>query len=339
MFSSKNTAPLLGSVLLALAVSPSVWAEQDPHAHHQMPPAEQVDPHAHHNMPRSAADDPHAPQSMSPSETDDRHAHHGKMNSEMEDPHAHHRMNKAGKPAVRFEPLPTPTEKDMAVAFPDLDGMDLRKHMATPVMWNLLMDQLEQRQADEGDFTTWDLGGWLGNDEHRLWLRSEGERSNQGTQSAELSLLYGRPLARWWDGVIGLRQNFKPGPSQTFLAFGLQGLAPYWFELEATAYLGESGQLEGRIEAEYELLLSNRVILQPLIELEASSESDRLRGTASGMNKLETGLRLRYEIRREFAPYVGVAWERNLGKAARWARDRGESVSETTWLLGIRFWY
>lgn len=269
----------------------------------------------------------------------DPHAHHKMSESTSDTPHAHHHMSGSAKPVVRFEPLPAPTAQDMAAAFPDLDGMDLREHMATPVMGTLLMDQLEQRQADEGDLTTWELGGWLGNDEHRLWLRSEGERNQQGTQGAELHLLYGRPLARWWDGVIGLRQDFKPGPSQSFLAVGLQGLAPYWFEVQATAYLGESGQVEGRLEAEYELLLSNRLILQPLIELTASSESDRLRGTASGLNKLESGLRLRYEIRREFAPYVGVAWERSLGNAARWARANGDDVGETTVLVGIRFWY
>lgn len=252
------------------------------------------------------------------------------------DPHAGHRM--ADTPE-NYTPLPEPTNEDRAAAFPDLGGMDLRNIMDTPVMFYALLDRFEWVDADEGSALEWEGLGWLGNDDQRLWLRTEGERVDSGTEDAELQLLYGRPFARWWDWVAGVRHDFKPGPSQTWLGVGVQGLAPYWFETEATLYLGDDGQTSLRLEVEYELLLTQRLVLQPLLELNFFGEDDSDRGIGSGLSSAEAGLRLRYEIRREIAPYIGVSWQRSYGETADLARLEGESVKDTALVAGIRLWY
>ncbi len=272
----------------------------------------------------------------------DHSAHHG-MGHDMhrttpddkpaDDPHAHH------KSAPRTAPVPEPTEEERAAAFPDLGDMDLRKMMDTPVMFYVLLDQFEWVDTDEGSALNWEGLGWLGDDNQRLWLRSEGEYADGETENAELQLLYGRPLARWWDWVAGVRHDFKPGPSQTWLGAGVQGLAPYWFESQATVYLGEGGQTNLRLEVEYELLITQQIVLQPLVELNFFAKNDIDRGIGSGLAVAEAGLRLRYEIRREIAPYIGLSWHRLYGKTANLARLQGESVKETTLVAGIRLWY
>ncbi len=139
---------------------------------------------------------------------------------------------------------------------------------------------------------------------------------------AQVHLLYGRAIARWWDIVAGVRQDARPGPSRTWAAVGVQGLAPYWFEVEATAYVGEGGRTRARVEVEYELLLTNRLVLQPLLELEIYGKADPETGLGAGLSRTETGVRLRYEIRRELAPYVGISWDRRVLRHGR-HRARG----------------
>ena len=156
---------------------------------------------------------------------------------------------------------------------------------------------------------------------------------------ADLQLLYGHAFAPWWELVVGVRRDFGPGPSRDWAAFGIQGLAPYRLDVEATAYLGESGRTALRLEAEYELLLTNRLVLQPLVQLDLYGKEDPATGTGSGLSEMEAGLRLRYEIRREFAPYVGVAWQRRFGDTADLARAAGEEVEDTRLVAGLRVWF
>jgi copper resistance protein B len=151
--------------------------------------------------------------------------------------------------------------------------------------------------------------------------------------------LWGHALAPWWEFVAGLRQDFAPGPDQTWGAFGIQGVAPYKFALEATAFVGESGQIGGRFEAEYELLLTNRLIAQPLMEINLHTQDDPERGIGSGLSSSELGLRVRYELRREFAPYIGVTWSRKWGETADLARRGGEDADDTRWVAGLRVWF
>ena len=186
-----------------------------------------------------------------------------------------------------------------------------------------LIDQLEWQDGSSTAFA-WDAQAWIGGDTQRLWLRTEGEREDSTTTAAELHALWGRKVTTWWDFIATLRQDFEPGPSQTFGAIGFQGLSPYKFEVEATAYLGEGGQTAARFKAEYELLLTNRWILQPLIELNLYGKEDEARETGAGLSSAEAGLRLRYEVRREFAPYIGVSWDRKLGDSADFAQALGE---------------
>ncbi|WP_256676932.1 copper resistance protein B, partial [Pseudomonas sp. PICF6] len=203
----------------------------------------------------------------------------------------------------------------------------------------LLIDQLEWQDADDGSALSWDASGWIGGDIDRLWLRSEGERTNGKTEEAELQALWGHAVSPWWDLVAGVRQDFKPGDPQTWAAFGVQGMALYNFEAEATAFIGEGGQSAVRLEGDYDILLTNRLILQPTAEANFYGKNDPDRGVGSGLSDTEVGVRLRYEIRREFAPYIGVTWNRVYGNTADYAREENEDRSEARLVLGVRMWF
>lgn len=268
------------------------------------------------------------------------HAHHAHDEPAQQDAHAHHahRAHGARRDGVErpHEPIPPPTDADRAAAFPDL-----APHAAHGEGTHafLLLDRLEAFDADPGTGLAWEAQGWIGGDVDRLWLRSEGERAHGGTESADLELLYGRGVSAWWDVVAGVRHDFEPGASQTFAAFGVQGLAPYWFEVSATAYLGEGGRTSASLEAEYELLLTNRLILQPLVEVELFGKDDPARGIGAGLATAEAGLRLRYEVTRKFAPYLGVVYERALGETADLQRAAGEDVTDVRFVVGLRTWF
>jgi copper resistance protein B len=201
------------------------------------------------------------------------------------------------------------------------------------------IDQLEGADADPGTALSWELLGWAGGDIRRIWLRSEGERVDGTTEAADIEVLYGRAISRWWDLVGGIRHDFKPMSSQTFAGIGVVGLAPYKFEFEASAYFGESGQSTARIEVEYELLLTNRLILQPLIEVNAYGKDDERRGIGAGLSTLEAGVRMRYEFTRRFAPYVGLVYERALSQTADLRRAEGEDAHDTLVVAGVRTWF
>jgi copper resistance protein B len=238
-----------------------------------------------------------------------------------------------------YSPPPI-TAADREAAFPDLDDMHAPGMMPEdPFNTFMRFDRLEAQDADDGDVLSWDFRGWAGRNANRLWVRSEGERQSGTTERAELQLLWGRPVARWWDVVAGARQDFQPAPSQSWAAFGIQGLAPYRFEVEATAFVGDGGRSAARFEAEYELLITNRLILQPLVELNWYGQDDAARGIGSGLASAESGVRLRYEIRREIAPYVGLTRERMFGRTANFARAAGIDTRETSWVVGIRLWF
>lgn len=233
-------------------------------------------------------------------------------------------------------PIPVLTDADRRAAFPPLEGHKIHDSALNSFF---LLDQLEYQDADDGSALAWDASGWIGGDINRLWLRSEGERLNGKTEDAELQALFGHAIGPWWDLVAGVRQDFKPGSPQTWAAFGVQGLALYDFEAEVTAFLGENGQSALRLEGEYDILLTNRLILQPSAEINLYGRNDPTRGIGSGLADSEVGLRLRYEIRREFAPYIGVTWNRSYGNTADLARAEGEDDDEARFVAGIRMWF
>lgn len=263
---------------------------------------------------------------------------HAAMGHESPAPMDHAAMGHVMPPPADqpLTPIPVVTNADRAAAVPP--------PMSHPIHDNtiqsfVLFNRLEAFDADGGTGQAWEGQAWVGTDLNRLWLRSEGERSRGRTESASLEVLYGRAIAPWWDVVAGVRHDFKPGASQDFAAIGLVGLAPYKFEVEATAYIGQSGQTAARLEAEYETLLTNRLILQPLVELNLYGKDDTRRGIGSGLSTMEAGLRLRYEFTRRFAPYVGVVREWSFGRTADLRRDDGEDVNDTRVVAGVRIWF
>ena len=282
------------------------------------------DPHAAHGRPSVAPPSP-APYAPRP------HVH----GTHAPDAHAQHGSHAPATAAPR-EPIPAPTEADRAAAFPHLHG----DHHAHGTSLNSLVrfNRFEAWDADPGNGQAWEGSAWFGGDVQRLWLRSEGEREHGHTAAADLEVLYGRGVGAWWDLVAGVRQEFEPGPSRTMAAFGVQGMAPYKFEVSATAYVGE-GQASVSAEAEYELLLTNRLVLQPVLEVQLNGRQDARRGEGKGLASAEAGLRLRYEVRRRFAPYIGVVHERSFGDTADMARAGGEASRETRWVAGVRWWF
>jgi copper resistance protein B len=260
----------------------------------------------------------------------DEHANHAVPMDHSQMDHAHMQHG------ATYEPPPV-TAADRAAAFPDLGGTHVEHAMLEdPLNKLVLLDRLETQDANGGRLLRWDLESWVGHSLSKLWIRSEGERQSGDTERAELELLWGKSFARWWELVAGARQDFEPGPAQSWAAVGVRGTAPYRFELEATAYLGEGGQAALRFKSHYELLVTNRLILQPLAELNWYAQRDALRGVDAGLADAEIGLRLRYEIRREVAPYVGLVSERKLGGTADLARAAGHDPTDTRLVAGIR---
>jgi copper resistance protein B len=203
----------------------------------------------------------------------------------------------------------------------------------------LLFNQLEARDSDPDTGFAWELQGWVGTDLTRLWLRSNGERVSGHTEAAEVEVLYGRSISPWWDVVTGLRHDVRPRDSRTFGAIGLQGLAPQWFELDATLYLDDDGQIAARFTAEYEFLFTNRLVLQPRMELNFHGKTDTARDIGSGLSEMEAGMRLRYEITRQLAPYVGLEWTKAFGKTAELLQGSPSGASDARAVAGIRLWF
>lgn len=245
----------------------------------------------------------------------------------------------AGAPAPTLprEPIPALTDADRAAAFPVLRTHAM-PHAASRTGY-LLFDRLEGWDNDHGSGQAWEASAWYGGDIDRLWLRSEGERSGGRTEAADLEALYGHAVSPWWDLLVGVKQDLAPGDARTSAAFGVQGMAPYKFEVAATLYVGEGGSASARLEGEYDVLLTNRWILQPRLEAQAAFADDRAHGIGSGLSTLEAGLRLRYEISRRFAPYIGVVHERAFGATADYRRDAGEAARDTRVVAGVRVWF
>ena len=262
------------------------------------------------------------------------------------DAHAGHKQepSKANPPAT--EPAKTPgelppfippvTEDVRKAAFPDVDGHAVHDRALS---YYVLFDQLEWQTGKGGNGARLNSRGWIGRDRDRLWFRVEGDGEGGRVAEAQGHVLYGRQFARHWDLVGGIRQDFRPGPAQTWAAFGVQGLAPYWFEIEATGYVGASGRTQARFEVEYELLITNRFVLQPRFEAELAGKSDPERGVGAGLSTTDLGFRFRYEIRREFAPYVGISWSNKWGETADFAEAAGDDTGGARFVSGLRLWF
>nr|WP_244171179.1 copper resistance protein B [Xanthomonas populi] len=234
------------------------------------------------------------------------------------------------------EPIPEPTAEDIAAAFAPLHSHAMH---AAGINHYVLLDRLEAFDTDRDSGQDWEARAWIGGDIDRLWLRSEGERHNGRTQAASLEAFYGHAISPWWDLLVGARQDIGAGEHRSWAAFGVQGLAPYTFETEATLYIGSGGRAAVRLEGEYDVLLTNRLILQPRVEASIALTDDDRRDIDSGLERAELGIRLRYEITRRFAPYLGWVHSRRFGDTARRAAIEDEPARDSRFVAGVRIWF
>jgi copper resistance protein B len=251
-----------------------------------------------------------------------------------------HSQMRQSESSVRIEPItpiPAITDADRLAAFPKVDKHAM--HGGSAIHSMVLVDQFEVWEASPSLGLAWDTVAWIGTDTKRLWLRSEGTNVDARLESATLEVLAGHSTAPWWDVVVGVRHDFGASQPQNFFAIGVMGLSPYKFEADLTAYVGEGGQSAVRIQFEYEALFTNRLILQPKLEVNFYGKDDAVRGIGSGLSNTAFGLRLRYEVSRKFAPYIGVSWEQTYGQSADYMHNVGELSHGMNVLAGIRVWF
>ena len=208
-----------------------------------------------------------------------------------------------------------------------------------PVITKVMIDQLEVRVTDGPDPWVLEAQAWVGQDLNKFWLKLDGEYLDGETKEAEMQTLYSRAIAPYWDLQLGWRHDIRPEPGRDWLAIGFDGLAPYWFDIEGSAFVGEHGQVGARLKGEYEWLFTQRWILSPELEVNLHARNDAAVGVGAGLSDMQLGLRLRYEIQREFAPYVGVDWTGKFGNTADFARAEGEDTSDVQLVAGLRMWF
>ena len=208
-----------------------------------------------------------------------------------------------------------------------------------PLVTKVMIDKLETRITDGPDPLVLEADAWVGYDLHKFWFKTDVERVDGETEEAEMQLLYSRAVSPFWDFQVGWRRDIKPKPDRDYLALAFKGLAPYLFEVDAGLYIGESGRVNARLDAEYEYMLTQKWVLGPEFSMNLYSKDDEERGVGSGLSDTTLGLRLRYEIRREFAPYVGINWSKQYGDTADFTQAEGGDVSDTQWVVGIRAWF
>lgn len=325
----------------------------DPHAGHTMPTEEApqaADPHAEHAMPPVKSADPHAGHAMPQGQASDPHAGHPMPQAQVADPHAGHAMpGMTPTPAPPVAPPPPeafsgPVHAGATVYDPALFEAKRQEELIDEhggyVTWMFLADQLEFRAIDGEDGYSWDVQGWYGGDYNKLWLKSEGEGAfDESPEQAEVQALYSRALDPWFNLQVGVRHDFRPAFERTHLVVGVQGLARYWFEVDGALFLSDKGDVTARFEAEYDQRITNKLILQPAVEFDLSAQDVPELGIGSGLTSIEAGLRLRYQFVPEFAPYIGVEYERRFGDTADFARAAGEDVGGWAFLVGLRTWF
>ncbi|MCX7284786.1 MAG: copper resistance protein B [Novosphingobium sp.] len=338
---------LAGAALLVTA--PAMAQQADPHAGHDMTGMD----HSAHEMPQSPAADPHAGHDM------------GAMQAEARpdtQPDAHPDSQPDAAPAMDHSAhmghaMPTVADGDVGNAPPPpvptdhpADAFWDRQRMAAAraaldkegaFFGNaLIADRLEYRPRNGQDGYAWQVMGWVGGDIDRLSFETEGEAAfGEPLETAEVRAGWRHAIDPWWNFELGVRQDFGAGPDHTYGVIGFEGLAPYWFEVGAHAFVSNKGDVHFRLEAEHDMRLTQRLILQPSVEIDASAQDVPELGIGAGLEKIELGTRLRYEFAREFAPYVGVHWERKLGETARLTRAGGESASQVSAVVGLRMWF
>ena len=321
-----RTTWLAAGIAACLGATPAFAQQADEHAgHHQTPPTPtSTDKTKEAQTPSKQADMDHTTMDHSQMQGMDHakmgHADDGELPASV-DPR---------------EPIPVPDAADRAAAFPAVH--DHHQHGTSTHAYSLI-DRLEVADADDGTALGWEGTGWIGGDIDKFWWRTEGHALDGKIERGQVEALYGRGIRAWWDVVAGVRHDFGEGPGRTWVGVGVQGLAPYKFEVSATAYVGEQGRTALVAEAEYDTLLTNRLILQWRAEANAYGKDDPVLGLGAGMSSIEAGARLRYEINRQFAPYIGIEHERTFGNTADMRRASGADVHDTRVVAGVRIWF
>lgn len=327
--------------VLALAIATPALAQH--HPHHPMPappapePAETSDS-APASTPEGAPEDDAMPAMDWPTELPPGDASTGGM--EGMDHSAHGDVDEDVGSAP---PPPAPTDHPADAIFgaaamrPSRD--QLRVEHGGSSTWMVLIDQAEWRARDGEDGFAWAGEAWFGGDDNRLVVKSEGEGSDGHLEEAEVQLLYSRAISPYFDLQAGLRQDLQDGPKRTYVTIGVEGLAPYWFETEGALFVSDEGEAFARLEGSYDLRLTQRLILQPGVEVNLSARDIPELELGSGVTDLELALRLRYQVTREFSPYVGVTFGRKFGGTADYAKAAGEDDTETSIVIGVRTWF
>ena len=200
-------------------------------------------------------------------------------------------------------------------------------------------DRLEYRAQDGADAFLWDANAWYGKDYDKAWIKTEGEIADGTVEDGEAQLLWSHAIAPFWDVQTGIRQDFGVGPDRTHGVIGLEGLAPGWWEVDAALFLSNKGDVTGRAEAEYDMMITQKLILQPRAEINIAFQDVPAQGIGSGLSDFALDLRLRYRIQPEFAPYIGISWTRKVGDTADFARAMGEKAGSIAFVTGVRLEY
>jgi copper resistance protein B len=221
----------------------------------------------------------------------------------------------------------------------DHDGSHGMPHMLdNAVFAHGIFNQLEGRFGDSNTFR-WSGEAWAGTDENRAWLRTEGRLTDGQVEDGIQELLYSRAVTTYFNAQVGGRYDLDSLPGRGWGAIGIEGLAPQFFRVAATGYISGDGHLAAKLEASYDLLLTQRLILQPQVELNFYTKDDPARQVGAGLSELDAGLRLRYEITRKFAPYFGVTYLGQYGATADYVSAAGGQAQQVRFTLGVRAWF
>ena len=219
-----------------------------------------------------------------------------------------------------------------------LDGTKRLRLADEHKFYALIGDRLEYNE--QANAAVFDLQAWYGTTFDRLVIKTEGDFSEGSLEENQTDILWGHAVSAYWNTQAGVRLDYyKEGESRQWLAFGLQGLAPYWFEVDMTAYIGERGNTAFTLEAEYELLLTQKLIIQSRAEITLYGKNDVENELGRGLSSSAIGFRVRYEFTRQFAPYIGVEWSNKFGSTADYAESNGQSKNDRTFVAGIKFWF
>lgn len=204
----------------------------------------------------------------------------------------------------------------------------------------VMIDRLEYRAQNGRDGYAWEGDAWYGGDYDRLWLKTSGEGAfGKSPETVEVQALWSHAIDPWFNLQAGLRQDIQSGPDRTHLTVGVQGLAPYLFDVDVAAFLSDHGDLTARIEAEYDQRITRLLILQPRVEVNMAAQDVPAAGVGAGLSLIEAGVRIRYEFVPEFAPYLGIEYSRDIGRTADFARARGDDAGGWSFVLGLRTWF